>query len=89
MSESAQVSIERVRVVDLPVLMPLVRAYCDFYGVDPRDDRLVALSRALIDDPSEGVQLLAREVDESGPEKRLASPRSTGRGRPSTRCGSA
>lgn len=66
MSESAHVSIERVRVVDLPVLMPLVRAYCDFYGVDPRDDRLVALSRALIDDPGEGVQLLAREVDESG-----------------------
>ena len=53
--------IERVGVVDLPVLMPMMRAYCDFYEVDPRDDRLVALSRALIEDPSEGEQLIARD----------------------------
>lgn len=61
-----EVSIERVRVVDLPLLMPMLRAYCDFYEVDPRDDRLVALSRALIDDPGEGAQLLARRVEEDG-----------------------
>lgn len=66
MAEEADVSIARVRVVDLPLLLPLVRAYCDFYEVSPRDDRLVALSRALIDDPSEGVQLLARQVDSDG-----------------------
>ena len=59
----AQITISRVGVTDLPVLMPLMRAYCDFYEVDPRDDRLVALSRALIDDPGEGVQLLARDAD--------------------------
>ena len=46
--------IDRVDVVDLPVLMPMLRAYCDFYEVDPRDDRLVALCRALIDDPAKG-----------------------------------
>ena len=63
-SAPAEISIERVRVVDLPLLLPLVRAYCDFYGVSPRDDRLIDLSRALIDDPGEGVQLLARSVDE-------------------------
>lgn len=61
-----EVSIERVRVVDLPLLMPMLRAYCDFYEVDPRDDRLVALSRALIDDPGEGTQLLARRIEEDG-----------------------
>ena len=59
----AEITISRVEVTDLPVLMPLVRAYCDFYEVSPRDDRLVALSRALIDDPGEGVQLLARDED--------------------------
>lgn len=64
--EPSEISIERVRVVDLPLLLPLVRAYCDFYGVSPRDDRLVALSRALIDDVGEGVQLLAREVRDDG-----------------------
>lgn len=66
MSEPTEISIERVRAVDLPLLLPMVRAYCDFYGVSPRDDRLVALSRALIEDPGEGVQLLARLVDEVG-----------------------
>ena len=61
-----EVSIERVRVVDLPLLMPMLRAYCDFYEVDPRDDRLVALCRALIDSPAEVGQLLARRIDEDG-----------------------
>jgi len=64
--ERPQVSIEKVRVVDLPLLMPMLRAYCDFYEVDPRDDRLVALCRALIDSPGEGVQLLARVVEPDG-----------------------
>lgn len=49
----------------LPELLPLVRAYCDFYRVAPGDEALLELSRALIVDPArEGVQLLAR--DESG-----------------------
>ncbi len=39
-----------------------MRAYCDFYEVDPSDDALLALSRALIADPDrEGVQFLARD----------------------------
>lgn len=50
---------------DLPELLPLVRAYCDFYEVAPADEDLLALSRALIADPErEGVQLIAR--DEGG-----------------------
>lgn len=54
-----EVTIKRVEVTDLSMLMPLVRSYCDFYEVNPRDDRLVGLSRALIDDPTEGSQFLA------------------------------
>ena len=47
---------------DLGVLLPLVRAYCDFYEVAPTDAALLAVSRALIADPGhEGVQLLARD----------------------------
>jgi GNAT superfamily N-acetyltransferase len=47
---------------DLAELLPLVRAYCDFYRSSPSDDDLLALSRALIADPErEGVQLLARD----------------------------
>ena len=49
---------------DLDQLLPLMRAYCDFYEVAPSDDDLLALSRALIADPEhEGVQLIARGDD--------------------------
>ena len=49
---------------DLADLLPLVRAYCDFYEVAPSDDALLALSRALIADPSrEGLQFIARDGD--------------------------
>lgn len=50
---------------DLGELLPLMRRYCDFYEVEPADEDLLALSRALISDPErEGVQLIAR--DEAG-----------------------
>jgi len=43
-------------------LLPLMRAYCDFYDVNPSDAALVAMSRALIADPEhEGMQLLASD----------------------------
>jgi GNAT superfamily N-acetyltransferase len=46
---------------DLEELLPLMRAYCDFYEVSPSDEALFALSGALIADPErDGVQLLAR-----------------------------
>ena len=48
---------------DVSELMPMLRAYCDFYRVGPSDERLSALVSALIDDPSEGVQLIARDTD--------------------------
>jgi GNAT superfamily N-acetyltransferase len=55
----------RITVVgpaDLPELLPMVRAYCDFYQVTPSDQALLELSRALLADPErEGLQLLARD----------------------------
>ena len=54
-------TIERATETDLTALLPLMRAYCDFYEVAPSDDELLSLSRALIADPErEGIQLLAR-----------------------------
>jgi GNAT superfamily N-acetyltransferase len=50
---------------DLPDLLRLMRGYCDFYEVGPSDDALLAMSRTLIDDPAQGVQLVARD-DDSG-----------------------
>ena len=48
---------------DVSDLLPMLRAYCDFYRVDPSDERLRALVTALIDNPSEGLQLIARDTD--------------------------
>jgi GNAT superfamily N-acetyltransferase len=56
--------ISRVGEDDLEQLLPLMRGYCDFYDVHPSDERLLALSRALVADPErEGVQLIARDGD--------------------------
>lgn len=57
--------VEIVTEADLPELLPLLRGYCDFYEVEPSDEALLALSRALIASPNlDGIQLLAR--DEQG-----------------------
>lgn len=54
-------TIDIVGAADVPELMPMLRAYCDFYHVNPTDERLRALASALIADPSEGLQLIARD----------------------------
>lgn len=60
-----RVPVEIVTEADLPELLPLLRGYCDFYEVEPSDEALLALSRALIASPDlDGIQLLAR--DEQG-----------------------
>jgi GNAT superfamily N-acetyltransferase len=57
-------TIATVTDADLADLLPLMRAYCDFYGSDPSDEALLAMSRALIADPQrEGMQLIARDDD--------------------------
>jgi GNAT superfamily N-acetyltransferase len=61
-------AIVAVGEADLDELLPLMRAYCDFYAVAPSDEALLALSRALIADPErEGVQLLARHPETGRP----------------------
>jgi GNAT superfamily N-acetyltransferase len=57
-------AIARVTEDDLPDLLPLMRGYCDFYEVDPPDEELLALSRALLAEPHcHGAQLIARDDD--------------------------
>ena len=52
---------------DLRALLPLMRGYCDFYGVSPSDEGLTGMARALIDaSDAEGMLLVARS-DGGGP----------------------
>jgi len=54
-------ALQLVEESDLPDLLPLMRGYCDFYGVSPADRELLEMARTLIADPAgEGLQLLAR-----------------------------
>lgn len=58
------IRIELVGEADLEELLPLMRGYCDFYEVEPTDEGLLAMSRALIADPErEGLQLIGRGED--------------------------
>jgi GNAT superfamily N-acetyltransferase len=58
----APADIAVVTEADLTDLLPLMRAYCEFYEVTPSDEALLAMSRALIADPQrEGTQLIARD----------------------------
>jgi GNAT superfamily N-acetyltransferase len=62
------IAIARVREGDLDDLLPLMRGYSDFYKVEPSDEALLALSRALIANPEfEGLQLIARDADDGTP----------------------
>jgi GNAT superfamily N-acetyltransferase len=55
-------AIERVRAETVAELLPLVRAYCDFYDSHPSDEALRAISDALLASPDhEGIQFLARD----------------------------
>ncbi|MDP9188262.1 MAG: GNAT family N-acetyltransferase [Actinomycetota bacterium] len=45
-------------------LLPLMRAYCDFYEVSPADEGLLVMARALIADPEQGSLFVAAEGDE-------------------------
>ncbi|HEX6117005.1 MAG TPA: GNAT family N-acetyltransferase [Solirubrobacterales bacterium] len=47
---------------DVPELLPLMRGYCDFYGVDPPDAGIEAMARALVG--GAGVVFAARRGEE-------------------------
>jgi GNAT superfamily N-acetyltransferase len=54
------VTIGVVREGDIGDLLPLMRAYAEFYEVTPDDTRMEGIARMLIAEPHEGVQFIAR-----------------------------
>jgi Predicted acetyltransferase len=55
------VEIRPAREEELEELLPLMRAYCDFYESTPTDEGVLAMARKLITDPSQGTVFIARE----------------------------
>jgi GNAT superfamily N-acetyltransferase len=51
-------AIREATEADLPVLMPLLRGYCDFYESDPPDKGLEAMARDVIAAPEDRAFLL-------------------------------
>jgi GNAT superfamily N-acetyltransferase len=55
------VEIRRAREDEIDDLLPLLRAYCDFYESSPTDEGVIKMVRSLITDPSQGAVFIARK----------------------------
>jgi GNAT superfamily N-acetyltransferase len=55
------IEIRPARLEEADELLPLMRAYCDFYESSPPDQGVLEMARTLISDPSQGVVFIARE----------------------------
>jgi GNAT superfamily N-acetyltransferase len=58
-------SIREATAADLEALLPLLRAYCDFYESNPSDDGLLRMARSSIAAPEDEAFLLV-STDDSG-----------------------
>jgi GNAT superfamily N-acetyltransferase len=54
------VEIRDARPEEAEELLPLMRAYCDFYDASPPDQGLLEMARILMTDPEEGAMFIAR-----------------------------
>jgi len=59
------VEIRDARPEEAAELLPLMRAYCDFYEASPPDEGLLEIARTLISDPEQGSMFIARQGDEA------------------------
>jgi len=55
------IEVRPAREDEIDDLMPLMRAYCEFYESDPPDEGVIKMLRTLITDPSQGTVFIARQ----------------------------
>jgi len=55
------VEIRPARADEIEEMLPLIRAYCEFYETEPNDDGLRRMFETLINDPSQGAVFIARD----------------------------
>jgi GNAT superfamily N-acetyltransferase len=54
------VEIRPARTDEIEEMLPLIRAYCEFYETEPNDEGLRTMFETLITDPGQGVVFIAR-----------------------------
>jgi len=59
------VEVRDARPEEAEDLLPLMRAYCDFYEASPPDQGLVQMARTLIGEPEQGAMFIARDGGEA------------------------
>ncbi|HKH22318.1 MAG TPA: GNAT family N-acetyltransferase [Solirubrobacterales bacterium] len=57
------IEIRPARTEEIEEMLPLIRAYCEFYETRPNDEGLREMFRTLITEPSEGSVFVARDGD--------------------------
>jgi len=55
------VEIRAARRDEVEEMLPLIRAYCEFYKTEPNDDGLRRMFETLINEPTQGAVLIARD----------------------------
>jgi GNAT superfamily N-acetyltransferase len=56
------VQIRSARMDEIEEMLPLIRAYCEFYETEPYDEGLRRMFETLITDPSQGAVFIARDA---------------------------
>jgi GNAT superfamily N-acetyltransferase len=54
------VEVRPARTDEIEEMLPLIRAYCEFYETEPNDDGLRNMFETLISEPSQGAVFIAR-----------------------------
>jgi GNAT superfamily N-acetyltransferase len=54
------VEIRPARTDEIEEMLPLIRAYCEFYEVEPNDSGIRTMFETLINDPGQGTVFIAR-----------------------------
>jgi ribosomal protein S18 acetylase RimI-like enzyme len=59
------VEIRPARTEEIEEMLPLIRAYCEFYETEPNDEGIRRMFETLITDPSQGAVFIARADGEA------------------------
>ncbi|HEY6638562.1 MAG TPA: GNAT family N-acetyltransferase [Solirubrobacterales bacterium] len=55
------VEIRPARTDEIEEMLPMIRAYCEFYETEPNDEGLRSMFETLISEPSQGAVFIARD----------------------------